>query len=306
MLTGVTEPIEFAFVFLAPMLFVIHSILTGISLAVMYLLDIHLGFNFSAGLIDYFLLLKFATNPWYLFPIGLIVAAIYFVIFDFFIRKYNLMTIGREVIDNSSLMRDHANTPSANTLSANTRGDKFVKALGGATNLINVDACTTRLRLTVRNSANVDKQQLQALGMRGMLAPTTDSLQIIIGPTADIIATEIRAALNIAIEKTVDTVSDTVCKPDHSFANLVDNIIRSLGEIPNINDIDLVALNRLRVSIKDSAKINESILNISNQFTNIHLIHINNSVKQVYLGDLSDSSIAKIYNIIKTQMQVRS
>ncbi len=93
--TGITEPIELSFVFLAPMLFIIHTILTGISMAIMFLLNVHLGFTFSAGALDYLLFYDISTNPIYLMYVGPIIGIIYFFIFDYAIRKYNLRTIGR-------------------------------------------------------------------------------------------------------------------------------------------------------------------------------------------------------------------
>ncbi|MEU9731978.1 PTS transporter subunit EIIC [Streptomyces sp. NPDC048002] len=94
--TGITEPIEFAFMFIAPLLYVIHAVLTAISLAVTWALGVHHGFSFSAGAIDYFLNWNLATKPWMIIPIGLVFAAIYYVVFRFAITKYNLTTPGRE------------------------------------------------------------------------------------------------------------------------------------------------------------------------------------------------------------------
>ncbi|MFD9485554.1 PTS transporter subunit EIIC [Streptomyces sp. NPDC059991] len=94
--TGVTEPIEFSFMFIAPLLYVIHAVLTAVSLAVTWALGVHAGFNFSAGLIDYALYWKLDTKPWLIIPIGLVFAAIYYFVFRFAITKFNLMTPGRE------------------------------------------------------------------------------------------------------------------------------------------------------------------------------------------------------------------
>ncbi|MGW1868596.1 PTS transporter subunit EIIC [Streptomyces mauvecolor] len=94
--TGITEPIEFAFMFIAPVLYVIHAVLTAVSMAVTWALGVHHGFTFSAGAIDYVLNWKFATNPWMIIPIGLVFAAIYYVVFRFAITKFNIPTPGRE------------------------------------------------------------------------------------------------------------------------------------------------------------------------------------------------------------------
>ncbi|KOU36638.1 MULTISPECIES: PTS transporter subunit EIIC [unclassified Streptomyces] len=94
--TGITEPIEFAFMFIAPVLYVIHAVLTAVSMAVTWALGVHHGFTFSAGAIDYVLNWKFATNAWMIIPIGLVFAAIYYVVFRFAITKFNIPTPGRE------------------------------------------------------------------------------------------------------------------------------------------------------------------------------------------------------------------
>ena len=96
-LTGVTEPIEYGFMFLAPVLYLVHALLAGVSMVVMYLLGVKLGFTFSAGFIDYVLFFKMATKPWLLIPVGLVTAVVYYALFSFFIKRFNLMTIGREV-----------------------------------------------------------------------------------------------------------------------------------------------------------------------------------------------------------------
>ncbi|MEB8337931.1 PTS transporter subunit EIIC [Streptomyces endophyticus] len=94
--TGVTEPIEFSFMFIAPVLYVLHAVLTAVSMAVTWALGVHAGFNFSAGFIDYALNWTHATKPWMIIPIGLVFAAIYYVTFRFAIIKFNLTTPGRE------------------------------------------------------------------------------------------------------------------------------------------------------------------------------------------------------------------
>lgn len=94
--TGITEPIEFAFMFIAPLLYVIHAVLTAVSMAVTWGLGVHHGFSFSAGAIDYFLNWNLATKPWLIIPIGLVFAVIYYVVFRFAITKFNLTTPGRE------------------------------------------------------------------------------------------------------------------------------------------------------------------------------------------------------------------
>ena len=185
MLTGVTEPIEFSFMFLAPVLYAIHAVLTGVSMALMDALGVKLGFGFSAGLFDYVLNYGKATKPLLLFPIGLAYAAIYYVLFRTVIKRLDLPKPGRE--------RDAP--VAAATVAKSERGAAFAVALGGAANLTSVGACTTRLRLIVADQKLVDEPRLKALGARGLIRPSANALQIVLGPIADSVAVEIRDAI---------------------------------------------------------------------------------------------------------------
>lgn len=185
-LTGVTEPIEFTFMFLAPVLYAIHAVLTGVAMVAMDMLDIRLGFTFSAGLFDYVLNYGQSTRPWLLIPVGLVYGAAYYGLFRAAIRMFDLKTPGRE---------DQADTPVEGPLVGGDRAYGFVQALGGAANLRSVAACTTRLRLGIVSRALVDEAALKRLGARGVISPTPDALQVVVGPIADAVAEEMRAAL---------------------------------------------------------------------------------------------------------------
>lgn len=193
MLTGVTEPIEFSFMFLAPMLYAIHVVLTGLSMALMHAMDVRLGFTFSAGLFDYLLSYGKGHNGLLMLPVGIAYFGIYYGLFTFFIKKFDLKTLGRE---ETSPNGPAAASPSP---SAGGKGSErahgFIQALGGAGNLKSVDACTTRLRLQVRDNDKVDEAALKALGSRGQIKPAAGSMQVVLGPEADIVADEIRAVL---------------------------------------------------------------------------------------------------------------
>ncbi|MEG3156156.1 aldehyde dehydrogenase family protein, partial [Sphingomonas sp. RB1R13] len=185
-LTGVTEPIEFSFMFLAPVLYAFHAILTGISEALMNALGVRLGYTFSAGLFDYVINFGKATKPLMLLPIGAIYALIYYVVFRFAIRRWNLQTPGREV---------EAAAEGEATEAAGGRGASFVAAMGGSTNLSEIAACTTRLRLIVVDPARVDEVALKRLGARDILRPSASGVQVVLGPVADTVAMEMRAAI---------------------------------------------------------------------------------------------------------------
>ncbi|QYD68720.1 N-acetylglucosamine-specific PTS transporter subunit IIBC [Paraburkholderia edwinii] len=200
-LTGVTEPIEFSFMFLAPVLYAIHAVLTGLALAVCSALGIHLGFTFSAGAIDYALNYGLSTKGWEAIPIGLAYAIIYYGLFRFFIRKFNMATPGREPENADASQAVSAPVdggyaaPAVAASAGFTRAQRYIAALGGASNLTVVDACTTRLRLSVVDAEKVSDGELKAIGARGVLKRGSTNVQVIIGPEADIIADEIRTTI---------------------------------------------------------------------------------------------------------------
>jgi PTS system N-acetylglucosamine-specific IIC component len=283
-LTGVTEPVEFSFMFLAPVLFLIHAILTGLSMALMPVFNIHLGFTFSAGLIDYVLFYKYAVNPLFLLPIGVAFFAIYYITFSFAIQKFNLATPGRYT----------RNKPEQSTsIPAASRALQFIDSLGGADNLILVDACTTRLRLTVKDSSNIKRAALEDLGVLGIIAPSLNNLQVVVGPIAEIIAGEIRDALSAVPEAIVlPTAAPVALNTIHmdlvgQYTDIALQIIKVMGGIDNIDSINLVAITRLRFSIKNSAKLDKSVLPES-----LRLLDINQKIKQIYVGN----DAANIYN----------
>jgi N-acetylglucosamine PTS system EIICBA or EIICB component len=191
LLTGVTEPIEFAFMFLAPSLYAIHAGLTGVALVVMNALEVKLGFSFSAGLFDYILNYGKATRPLLLLPVGAVYFAAYYGLFRLFITKFDLKTIGRDEEASASEATFGAGAPVPVAL----RGHAYLKALGGTANVLSIDACTTRLRVAIADGGHVDEQALKALGIRGIVRPAAGSVQVIIGPEADQIASEVQQAI---------------------------------------------------------------------------------------------------------------
>lgn len=184
-LTGVTEPIEFSFMFCAPLLFGVHAVLTGVSEVIMNLLGIRLGFSFSAGLIDYALNYDKATRPLLLIPVGLAYALVYYGVFRFAIRRWNLPTPGREPV--------LLDAPAGK--SAGNRAAAFTAALGGSSNLHEIGACTTRLRLVVEDPELVDETALRALGAVGVVRTSPHAVQVVLGPIADAIAMEMQSSV---------------------------------------------------------------------------------------------------------------
>ena len=189
LLTGVTEPIEFTFMFLAPALYAVHALLTGAAFVVMNALHVRLGFGFSAGLFDYVLNFNKATHPLLLLPVGLAYFALYYGLFRFVIAWLNLKTPGRE--------EEVAVEAAADEVPAD-RALAYIKALGGAANIVALDACTTRLRLVMADQSAVDEAALKRLGARGMIRPSATALQVVVGTHADQVAGEMKVALRAA------------------------------------------------------------------------------------------------------------
>ncbi|MGR5146109.1 N-acetylglucosamine-specific PTS transporter subunit IIBC [Photobacterium alginatilyticum] len=185
--TGVTEPLEFAFMFLAPGLYVIHAALTGLSVYIAASMQWISGFGFSAGFVDMFLQSQnpLATNWYMLIVQGLVFFGLYYAIFRTVIVKFNLKTPGRE--DDDAEEGSVAGSEETGELAK-----QYLKALGGHGNLENIDACITRLRLTLKDSSLADEKTLKALGAMGVVKLGTNNIQVILGPLAEIVAGEMK------------------------------------------------------------------------------------------------------------------
>ena len=191
-LTGGTEPLEFLFMFLAPLLYLLHAILTGISLFIATLLGIHAGFSFSAGAIDYVLMYSLpaaSKNVWMLLVMGAVFFVIYFLLFSAVIRVFNLKTPGREDKDDD-IVTDEANS---NTEEGMTQlATNYIAAVGGTDNLKAIDACITRLRLTVADAARVSDAMCKRLGASGVVKLNKQTIQVIVGAKAESIGDEMK------------------------------------------------------------------------------------------------------------------
>ncbi|MBO3130359.1 glucose PTS transporter subunit IIA [Dermatophilus congolensis] len=192
-LTGITEPLEFAFMFAAFPLYVLHAILTGLSLAAAYTLDIHLGFSFSAGLIDLLLYgnSKAAHNIPLLVGLGVGFFVLYYVVFRFAITAWNLRTPGREDTTSGDSEKEEQNSASTDR---NEMATQLVEAFGGRENLLYVDACITRLRIEVENTSLVNKERLRELGAAGVLE-VGNNIQAVFGPRAESLKHDMRQVL---------------------------------------------------------------------------------------------------------------
>ncbi|WP_095050946.1 N-acetylglucosamine-specific PTS transporter subunit IIBC [Pseudomonas sp. Irchel s3h9] len=252
-LTGVTEPIEFAFMFLAPLLYLLHALLTGLSMAITNALNIHLGFTFSGGFIDMVLGWGRSTNGWLVIPVGLAYAVVYYAVFDFCIRRFNLKTPGRE---------DVAVSEKA-VLTENERASAYIKALGGAENLLTVGACTTRLRLEMVDRNKASDADLKALGAMAVVRPGKGgSLQVVVGPMADSIADEIRLAMP-SLGRAI--LVETAVVADESKAAVIagseaQQWLTALGGGDNVLQLECIAMSRIRLLLADGKALSEAQL----------------------------------------------
>ena len=186
-LTGVTEPVEFSFMFLAPALYALHMVLTGLAFVILRALDVKLGFSFSAGLVDYVINFHLATHPMRMLPVGLGFAAVYYGVFRFAILRFDLKTPGRE--------EDDARGPISAQSEAGDSAGRWLAALGGRYNIKQMGACTTRLRLLVADGALLDEAALRRLGAMGIVRGREGAVQVIVGPVADRLCGELRGAI---------------------------------------------------------------------------------------------------------------
>lgn len=187
-LTGITEPIEFSFMFLAPVLFFIHAVLMGLSMAVTHYCGVLAGASFSMGAIDYVLNWGISTHPERIIPIGIVFGAIYYTIFSWAIVKFDLPTLGRFDEPDTT---EHADMPR----SGNERIAALIQNLGGAGNFSTISACMTRLRLVLKNPSDINETELKKLGAKGVLVKG-NAVQVVLGTEAENVANEIKKHLN--------------------------------------------------------------------------------------------------------------
>ncbi|XJZ27622.1 glucose-specific PTS transporter subunit IIBC [Bacillota bacterium Lsc_1132] len=199
-LTGITEPIEFSFLFVAPVLFGIHTIFAGLSFMIMQLLNVKIGMTFSGGLIDYTLfgLINPQTHAWLVIPVGLVFAVIYYFGFRFAIRKFDLKTPGRELEEEEESTSGNAQ---AGDLAAN-----ILDAMGGKQNIAHLDACITRLRVSVNDIKEVDKNRLKQLGAAGVLE-VGNNIQAIFGPRSETIKGQMKDIMDGKTPRVAEVVA---------------------------------------------------------------------------------------------------
>ena len=215
--TGITEPLEFSFMFVAPVLYVIHAVLTGISVFIAASMHWIAGFGFSAGLVDMVLSSRnpLATHWWMLIPQGLVFFVIYYVVFRFTITKFNLMTPGRELaVAGSEADGQDVNVSGGQEQDVSGLARQYIAAVGGSDNLTGIDACITRLRLNVKDSSLVNEALAKRLGASGVIRLNKTSVQIIVGFVAEKIANAMKTTGPVAAaEATAAPAAPDAAKP---------------------------------------------------------------------------------------------
>lgn len=239
-LTGITEPIEFSFLFVAPFLYALHAVLSGLAFLVCILLGIKHGTTFSHGLIDFIVLLPKSTNAAYLWILGPIWAVMYYTIFRWAIAKFDLKTPGREVVDTTEM------TVGSGTDSEFIGG--LVAAFGGKNNITNLDACITRLRVQVADPALIQEDYFKKHGASGVLKAGS-GIQVIFGPRSENIKTNMEeflksgAATPVNKTKTATVATQTV--------QLKSDWVSLLGGAQNVLETSVVAKTRVRVLVRN-------------------------------------------------------
>jgi N-acetylglucosamine PTS system EIICBA or EIICB component len=290
-LTGVTEPLEFAFMFVALPLYIIHAVLTGLSLAIAYTLDIHLGFSFSAGLID---LLLYGTAPAarnipLLLIMGVAFFVLYYFLFRFAITKWNMRTPGRE--DESEFEAEQSanltDTPTGGAggsatatavraapaaVATDSKAEQLISAFGGRENLVNVDACITRLRMEVADKAKVDQARLRALGAAGVIE-VGNNVQAVFGTQAEALKNQITDAIAGAPPATTATPAAAPVADSKA-----EQLIAAFGGRENLVNVD-ACITRLRMEVADKAKVDQARLRALGA---AGVIEVGNNVQAVF------------------------
>lgn len=267
-LTGITEPIEFSFLFVAPVLYFLHAILAASTQFVANTLGMHMGFTFSQGGIDFLMfnaLGRFAQKWWLVLLLGPVYAVVYYGVFRAAITWLNLKTPGREEQE-----AEEADAPGA-AASAGGKALELVLAFGGRGNITSLDACITRLRVEVRDPARVSEKRLKALGATGVMM-VGDGVQAIFGPVSENLKTDMQEYLSHAGPEAEGCEGPLPGGPvqrcpepeaaapaaDPRVAEAAQGMLAALGGAGNVRSLSAVAATRLRVELADPARLDRA------------------------------------------------
>jgi glucose-specific phosphotransferase system IIBC component len=295
-LTGITEPIEFTFLFVAPLLFVIHAVLAGISFMLMEIMNIHIGLSFSGGLIDFLLfgVLPGRQEWWLLILVGLGFAVVYYFLFRFGIRLLDAKIPGREddIEETAAAGVPAAEAELAAPAAPTDTGAALVAAFGGADNIVSNEACITRLRIEVRDKTKVDKDALKGMGAAGVVE-VGNNMQAIFGPKAESLKEEMSQA--IASGTTVATAAPPgPAAPPSAADELPDTeagrLVRAFGGRDNIVTLD-ACITRLRIEVADTSKVDKATIQ---KLGAAGVVEVGNNVQAIF-GPRADA--------LKSEMQ---
>jgi PTS system glucose-specific IIC component len=262
-LTGITEPLEFAFLFVAPVLYVAHAILVGIAFLATYLLDARLGYSFSHGFIDYVLYYVNNIRPWIILVLGPIFALVYYGVFRALIVKLDLKTPGREA--------EAADMSEVKAMVADEFAKELVLAFGGKSNIRGLDACITRLRIEVGDINKADPDKLKALGAAGVVV-VGNNMQAIFGPRSENLMTDMKEYLKTAGDEAELPEGAAAPKVRYKADDLRPRardphapekaraILASLGGGANVRQAEACAETRVRVAVESTEKLDEEAL----------------------------------------------
>lgn len=254
-LTGITEPIEFSFLFVAPLLYLVHAFLVASAQFVMASLDAHLGFTFSQGMIDFvmFNVLNATSQRWWLvLVLGPVYGAVYYGAFVGLIRAFHLATPGREA-KKSVPSEEAQGAPTGSEL-----GAELVLAFGGRENLVGLDACVTRLRVEVRDPAKVDAERIKALGATGVVR-VGNGVQAVFGPRSEALKLEMEAHLRgTAPARKEDRGAAAGDGAIDLDAPAHRALVEALGGRANVRSLRPIALTRLRAELIDPSLLDEA------------------------------------------------
>ena len=299
-LTGITEPLEFSFLFVAPALYALHALLAGLSFPIMYLLDARLCYSFSHGLIDYLLFFILDIRPWIVLIVGPLYFLLYFGAFYGAIKLFNLKTPGRE---------PEEETPAVaigGAALADPRQEfarQLVLAFGGKNNITSLDACITRLRVGVADPSKVNQARLKAMGAAGVVV-VGSNMQAIFGPKSEGYKTDMDEYLTVAGPEAELSATDAtgaaaqVSQPitpklrDPAAAEKARDFIRGLGGAMNIQQVEAVAETRLRVVLHDDALVDEDGLRTSGVDA---VMRLPNGIVHLIVGPNADQYAAEMH-----------
>lgn len=285
-LTGITEPIEFAFLFVAPLLYAVHALLAGSAYALCILLGMKHGMTFSHGAIDFFLFGHLSTNFWMFFVLGPIYAALYYTVFRTLIRAFNLKTPGRDV---------EAAASGEVALGTTAGGDQgqaqqMLQAFGGSANIASLDSCITRLRIEVHDVSKVDQLRIKALGATGVVV-VGNGVQAIVGTIAENLRTVMEEVVaqggghlpapGVAAEVAASSVA---LASSSTLDEQADRLLKALGGTALVARCEAVADNRLRLELNGPLATDEQVLAALGV---LKLLTINEQVVHLLLADNS-------------------